>query len=123
MLHTFPDAREIVVAVREFLQQEVMPATTGALSFHARVAANLLAALERELALGPAPQRRFEELLAGLGAGTEGELAAGIRAGRIDPAAAPLREALLQITTDRLRAWNPDHLSGDIDDDPRTADR
>lgn len=33
-------------------QHQVTPGTTGALSFHTRVAANLLAALERELDLG-----------------------------------------------------------------------
>ena len=37
-------------AVRRFLTEDVMPATSGRLSFHARVAANMLAIVERELA-------------------------------------------------------------------------
>lgn len=51
-----PTARELLAAVREFLSDEVMPATEGRLSFHARVAANVVAIVERELAQeAPAP--------------------------------------------------------------------
>ncbi|MGY1883777.1 MULTISPECIES: DUF6285 domain-containing protein [unclassified Blastococcus] len=123
MLHTFPDAREVVVAVREFLEREVMPGTTGTLSFQARVAANLLAALERELELGPAAQARYEQLLADLGVRDETELAERIRVGDVDVADPDLAAALHAMTTDRLLVWNPQHLSDDIDDDPRTATR
>jgi aminoglycoside phosphotransferase (APT) family kinase protein len=45
-----PTAREILSAVRGYLTEDVMPATTGRLSFHARVAANMLGIVERELA-------------------------------------------------------------------------
>ncbi len=45
-----PTAREILDAVRGFLTEDVMPGTTGRLSFHARVAANMLAIVERQLA-------------------------------------------------------------------------
>ncbi|MET0446849.1 MAG: DUF6285 domain-containing protein, partial [Aeromicrobium sp.] len=78
-LHTFPDAAEIVAAVREFLSDEVMPGTTGALSFHARVAANLLATLERELAAGTDAEESFAARHAALGAGDEDDLARWIR--------------------------------------------
>lgn len=49
-LHGRPTARELVDAVRGFLTDDVMPNTTGRLSFHARVAANVLGIVERELA-------------------------------------------------------------------------
>jgi aminoglycoside phosphotransferase (APT) family kinase protein len=49
-----PTASELLDAVREFLTGSVMPATTGQLAFHARVAANVLAIVARELELGPA---------------------------------------------------------------------
>jgi hypothetical protein len=39
--------------VREFLTASVMPATSGQLAFHARVAANVLAIVAREMELGP----------------------------------------------------------------------
>jgi aminoglycoside phosphotransferase (APT) family kinase protein len=47
-----PTASELLEAVREYLLGSVMPATTGQLAFHARVAANALAIVARELELG-----------------------------------------------------------------------
>jgi aminoglycoside phosphotransferase (APT) family kinase protein len=47
-----PTASELLEAVREFLLGSVMPATTGQLAFHARVAANVVAIVARELELG-----------------------------------------------------------------------
>ena len=52
-LHPRPTAREILDAVRAYLTDDVMPQTSGRLSFHARVAANMVAIVERELALPP----------------------------------------------------------------------
>lgn len=49
-LHGRPTAREMLDAVRGFLTEDVMANTSGRLSFHARVAANMLAIIERELA-------------------------------------------------------------------------
>jgi hypothetical protein len=51
--HGRPTASELLDAVRGFLTDQVMPATGGQLSFHARVAANALAIVARELELGP----------------------------------------------------------------------
>ena len=42
-------------AVRGYLTDHVMPGTSGQLSFHARVAANVLAIVARELELGELP--------------------------------------------------------------------
>lgn len=50
-----PTASELLDAVRGFLTDQVMPATGGQLAFHARVAANALAIVARELDLGPLP--------------------------------------------------------------------
>jgi aminoglycoside phosphotransferase (APT) family kinase protein len=50
-----PTASELLDAVREFLTEQVMAHTDGQLAFHARVAANALAIVARELALGPPP--------------------------------------------------------------------
>jgi aminoglycoside phosphotransferase (APT) family kinase protein len=49
-LHGRPTARELLDAVHEFLTNDVMPGTQGRLSFHARVAANVVAIVQRELA-------------------------------------------------------------------------
>ena len=59
-VHPRPTAREILDAVRGYLTEDVMPNTTGRLSFHARVAANMLAIVERELAQ-PVPSREGDD--------------------------------------------------------------
>jgi aminoglycoside phosphotransferase (APT) family kinase protein len=53
--HGRPTASELLDAVRGFLTDQVMPGTSGQLAFHARVAANVLAIVARELDLGPLP--------------------------------------------------------------------
>src|SRR5262249_29119721 len=53
--HGRPTASELLEAVREYLLGSVLPATSGQLAFHARVAANALAIVTRELELGPLP--------------------------------------------------------------------
>ena len=50
-----PTASELLEAVSEFLTGQVMPACTGQLAFHARVAANILGIVARELELGGVP--------------------------------------------------------------------
>jgi hypothetical protein len=44
-----PNATELVAAVRGFLEADVVPALAGRRRFHALVAANVLAIVEREL--------------------------------------------------------------------------
>lgn len=100
-----PDARELVEAVREFLEREVQPKLEGSTAFHARVAVNVLAIVERELGEGAALDDAERERLVAL-LGEEGELGAlnerlvaRIRAGELtvdDPAlVAHLRATIL----------------------------
>jgi aminoglycoside phosphotransferase (APT) family kinase protein len=51
-LYGRPTARELLAAVREFLTDDVLP-QPGKLGFHGRVAANVLALVDRELASRP----------------------------------------------------------------------
>jgi hypothetical protein len=55
-----PSMRELVDAVREFLELRAMPELKGHTAFHARVAANALAIVAREL--DNAPRCTHEEL-------------------------------------------------------------
>lgn len=48
-----PSMRELIEAVRDFLEHKAMPELTGHTAFHARVAANALAIAARELEHGP----------------------------------------------------------------------
>lgn len=54
--HGRPTARELLEAVREFLTDEAMPALPADLAFRARVAANAVGIVERELDAAPPPE-------------------------------------------------------------------
>lgn len=109
-LHGRPTSLELVEAVREFLRDQVMTGTSGALSFQARVASNALAIVERELASGPGPQLQRAARLEGLGVGTEAELAQAIRTGRIAADDELLRATLAAGVVERVRVANPRYL-------------
>ena len=81
-LHGRPTAAELVAAVAEFLEGDVRQATSGQVNFHARVAANALRIVERELL--DAGDSDVRAALAGLGFADEAGLAAAIRAGELD---------------------------------------
>ena len=68
-----PSMRELVDAVRAFIEQKTMPELKGHTAFHARVAANALAIVARQLERG---QQSDAEELAGLRAllGKDGSL-------------------------------------------------
>jgi aminoglycoside phosphotransferase (APT) family kinase protein len=69
-----PTASELLEAVREYLLGSVLPATSGQVAFHARVAANVLAIVARELELGPPPPEggRSDAALADTGQSDDG---------------------------------------------------
>jgi hypothetical protein len=61
-----PRADELLVSVRDFLRADVMGATKGRTNFMARVAANSLDIVLRELSLGEEHRRRELQRLQGL---------------------------------------------------------
>ncbi len=68
-----PSALELVTAVREFIEKHAMPELQGRTAFHARVAANALAIVARELEqAAPAAADEHARLKALLG--TDGTL-------------------------------------------------
>ncbi len=105
-----PDARELLEAVRRFLADEAVPALGGHLGYQARVAANVVDIVAREIELGSEhlerewrglaallntsgqPPREPSALRAEIRAGNEA-LCERIRAGEGD--AGPWREALV----------------------------
>jgi hypothetical protein len=70
-----PSAVELIDAVAEFITRDVAPTLSGRLAFHARVAANVLAIVRRELTLGPDADRADAARLAAL-LGQDGDAAA-----------------------------------------------
>ena len=56
MPHDVPSVEQIVQAVREWIERDLVPATTGRIQFHGRVAANMLGIhLETANAIGLGP--------------------------------------------------------------------
>src|ERR1700748_3875243 len=99
-----PSMLELVEAVRSFLETKAAPELKGHTAFHARVAANALAIVARELAQGPSAAQmeasRLEALLGRKGTLQElnRELCRRIRTGTLDIASEPL-ERHLELTT------------------------
>jgi Domain of unknown function (DUF6285) len=91
-VHGRPTAAELVAAAAEFLERDVREATSGQVNFHARVAANALRMVERELLADDDSASRAA--LANLGFADEAELAAAIRAGRLEDHTAPNAEVI-----------------------------
>jgi aminoglycoside phosphotransferase (APT) family kinase protein len=91
--HDRPSAAELVEAVREWLRGLELG---GHDAFLARVAANALGIVEREISSGPELARRHAARLAALGVPGDAELAAQVRAGRDDDATvAAIRAAVV----------------------------
>ena len=61
-----PNAQELLAAVGDFLEHEVMPGVSGPLQYRSRVALNLVRILEREAMLEPAHLARERERLSAL---------------------------------------------------------
>jgi aminoglycoside phosphotransferase (APT) family kinase protein len=109
-LHGRPTAAELVAAVAEFLESDVREATTGQVNFHARVAANALRTVERELLNEGDSDVRAA--LAGLGFADEAGLAAAIRAGELDGRTSPDVTACLRtLVRHRLAVAHPGYDS------------
>ena len=106
-LHGTPTAAELVEAVREWIERDVLTSTEGRLRFHARVAVNVLATVERELAVGEEQEVAHRERLASLGLADDVELARAIRNGDLDDRFDEVRAVLRADVDDRLAVANP----------------
>lgn len=97
-----PTALELVAAVQHFLETEILPAQEDQrLRFRTRIAANVLAILQRELSAGPAPiEQEYDRLRTLLPNGAE----------TFDPADMPaaIRAMRLQLAR-QIRAGEADH--------------
>lgn len=109
--HDVPTAAELVEAVREFLESDVLAATEGRVQFHTRVAVNVLRMVEREAALGPAHAAAHVARLEGLGFTSEAELAAAIRAGELDARWDEVKASVWATVQHKLEVANPTYAA------------
>ena len=102
MQHDRPTPQELAEAVREFLQEEILPILDDhRLKFRTLVAINGLGIAERELwaTTPPRAQEQREE---------DGEVARRIRAGEVPENGVALRK---EQVAQKLRGSNPRHLA------------
>jgi hypothetical protein len=111
--HDIPSAAELLDAVREFLDSDVLPVTEGRVRFHVRVAANVVGIVARELVLGPPQAAAHMARLERLGVHTDAELAATIRSGALDARAQEVREVVRATVANKLAVANPRYLAHD----------
>jgi hypothetical protein len=112
-LYGSPTAPELLAAVEHFLRHGLgdLPALTA---FHARVAANVIAMVGRQLEAGELPRHEMATIYAGLGFDGERPLADAIRAGEVDARAAVLRPVLEPVVRARLAVANPAYLAANL---------
>lgn len=105
--------RELVEAVRDFLETKAMPELKGHTAFHARVAANALAIVARELELGPKSATEEKARLVSLLGHDDTlealnrELCARIRSGIFDLDTPGLAEHLTVTTREKVAIDQP----------------
>ena len=110
-----PSVLELVKAVQSFIETKAMPELKGHTAFHARVAANALGIVARELELGPKAGEREKAQLVRL-LGHDGsledlnrELCERIRGGKIDIESDALRQHLELTTLDKVTIDQPNY--------------
>lgn len=110
-LHGRPTAAELVAAAADFLDHDVREACelTGQVAFHARVAANVLRMVQREL-LDPDGDEALAALRR-LGYTDEDQLASDIRAGTLDGRGDDVIGCLREVVAYRLRIAHPGYES------------
>lgn len=100
-----PTAAELVAAVAMFLETDVRAACGGQVGFHARVAANVLRIVERELLCETASS--VQDALTSLGVADEAELTDAIRAGDLDDRTEDVMSCLRLLVAHRLSIDHP----------------
>lgn len=106
----YPTAAQLAEAVEQFLRDEVMPAVDGRLAFQARVAANVMAILQRELTDGAVADAAHSEALAVLGFADDASLVQAIRSGQVGEPISDLLTALRPAVEANLRIANPKYI-------------
>lgn len=110
-----PTAAELIDIVADFIRNHAMPQLQGHVAFHARVAANALDIVKRELQVAPKANAEEHERLKAL-LGHDGsleelnrELCARIESGEITLATPGLADHLWAITMTKLAIDQPNY--------------
>lgn len=108
--HDRPTAAELVEAVRDWIARTQIDGEIESNTFHARIAANMLTVVERELMLGPSQHDAHVARLERLGVADDAELAVAIRTGALDDRLDEVRRLVWDSVLDKLAVANPAYL-------------
>ncbi len=113
-MHDAPSAKELIEAVKSFIDNTAMTQLTGHAAFHARVASNALATVLREIEQRPTSEAAERQRLQQLLNTTDSDVAAlnralcqEIHAGRVDLKTPGLLTHLKSTTIDQLSVDQP----------------
>jgi hypothetical protein len=108
--HDRPSSLELLEALHEWMERDLLPGVDGRLQFHTRVAINMIDIVRRELELGPEQEIRHQEVLSSFGMNDDAELASAIRDGVFDTNLVEVLNRLRPVVEDKLRVSNPRYL-------------
>ena len=116
-MHNQPSVDALLDIIAEFMRKEAAPRLPGHTAFHARVAANALDIIRRELALSPASlaaeRSRLERMLGETGdlETLNRHLCERIASGEFDTSTPGLVDHLWKVTLDKLAVDQPGYSS------------
>lgn len=108
--HDRPSADELLESVREWLERDVMTLSDARVSFHARVAANIIEIVRRENASADSANARHDDVMSQLHVSTTDELANKIRNGEFDNRLGDLVRILRPVVEDKVSVANPRYM-------------
>ena len=108
--HDRPTAAELLEALHEWMERDLLPGVDGRLQFHTRVAINMIDIVRRELELGPGQEVQHQDVLSSFGMKDDAELAAAIREGAFDTNLVDVLNRLRPVVEDKVRVANPRYL-------------
>ena len=116
-MQDLPPVDDLLAAVAGYLREQASPQLRGQAAFHARVAANVVEIVRRQLALAPAAEAAEAERLRAL-LGAQGSLAElnkllcrRIAGGEMNPNTPGLVSHLWRVTLDKLAVDQPAYES------------
>lgn len=118
-MHNHPSLKELIEAVKSFIDDTAAPAMKGHASFHAKVASNVLSTVVREIEAGPSAASEEKARLLGLLQATSDtdldqlnrDLCDLIRVGEITPNTPGIIDHLKSTAISQLNIDQP-HYSG-----------
>ena len=114
--HDRPTIDELLHAVEEFLQDESASASDRGRRFNLRLAANAVAIVRRQLAVGATQEVAHAARLARLEMGDDAQLAAAIRGGALDDRYDEVLEIVREAVLDKLAVANPRYAEATVDE-------